>query len=35
MIPGGEIHAYICEICGEQLGTREIKSREKGIVVAR
>ena len=35
VLPSGEIHVYICAVCGEQLGTRETKDQEPGIIVTR
>lgn len=32
VLPNGEIHAYRCAACGDTLGTREVKSRQPGIV---
>ncbi len=31
VVPGGEIHSYRCNICGEHLGTREVKGRPGNI----
>ena len=32
VVPGGEIHSYRCKICGEHLGTREVKGRQPGAI---
>ena len=34
VLPGGEIHAYKCTVCGDTLGTREVKA-PRGIVAPR
>jgi hypothetical protein len=34
VLPQGELHAYRCEVCGETLGTREVKAATRGIVRA-
>lgn len=34
VVPGGEIHAYRCAVCGETLGTREVKA-QAGLAIAR
>ena len=33
VIPGGEIHAYRCTVCGDTLGTRETKQAPKPLVL--
>jgi hypothetical protein len=33
VLPSGEMHAYRCVVCGETLGTREVKAAPgRGIV---
>ena len=32
VLPHGELHAYRCTVCGETLGTREVKQEPPGIV---
>lgn len=32
VLPNGEIHAYRCTMCGETLGTREVKAPTPGII---
>ena len=34
VVPSGEIHAYRCVVCGDTLGTREVKA-PRGIVSVR
>jgi len=34
VVPGGEIHAYRCVVCGDTLGTREVKA-PSGLVAPR
>lgn len=34
VLPDGEMYAYRCVVCGETLGTREVKSVPPGIVRA-
>ncbi len=30
--PQGEIHDYRCVACGDSLGTREVASRQQGVI---
>lgn len=32
VIPGGEINSYRCVVCGDTLGTREVKQPPQSIV---
>ncbi|MFC1497961.1 hypothetical protein ACFLS1_05780 [Verrucomicrobiota bacterium] len=32
VLPHGEINSYRCTICGETLGSREVKAGFKGVV---
>lgn len=32
VLPSGELHAYRCVVCGETLGTREVRASGGGIV---
>lgn len=32
VLPAGEMHAYRCVFCGETLGTREIKTAQRGAI---
>ncbi|MGD9873100.1 MAG: hypothetical protein AB7T27_02405 [Kiritimatiellia bacterium] len=32
VVPGGEIHSYRCKVCGEHIGTREVKGRSPGAI---
>jgi hypothetical protein len=32
VLPHGELHAYRCVVCGETLGTREVKAPPRAIV---
>ena len=32
VVPTGEIYSYICVVCGESLGTREVTAANRGIV---
>ena len=32
VIPHGEINAYRCSVCGEMLGTREVRARPAGVL---
>lgn len=32
VLPTGEIHSYICTVCGESLGTHEVKGSPGGLV---
>jgi len=32
VIPHGEIHGYRCVVCGDTLGTREVKASPPGIL---
>jgi len=34
VLPQGELHAYRCVMCGETLGTREVRAPAQGIVRA-
>ena len=34
VLPRGELHAYCCTVCGETLGTREVKMPARQIVRA-
>lgn len=33
VLPNGELHSYRCAVCGETLGTREVKARPPGIII--
>lgn len=33
VVPSGEIYAYRCVVCGETLGSREVKAARKGIML--
>jgi len=33
VLPGGELHAYRCTMCGETLGTREVKAATPGKII--
>ena len=36
VLPGGELYAYVCVVCGETLGSREIKAPgADGLVIAK
>jgi len=32
VLPHGEMYGYRCVVCGETLGTREVKNRPRGIL---
>jgi len=32
VLPSGEINVYRCTVCGETLGTREVKAPVRGII---
>ncbi len=32
VVPHGEIHSYRCVVCGETLGTREVKAPPMGVI---
>lgn len=32
VLPAGEIYAYRCVVCGETLGTREVKPANRGLL---
>lgn len=33
VLPNGELHAYRCTVCGETLGTREVKAPAQNLVL--
>jgi hypothetical protein len=33
VLPGGEVNAYRCIVCGETLGTREVKAPPRRLYV--
>ena len=35
VLPNGELNAYRCMVCGETLGTREVKAPPQSLVYAR
>lgn len=35
VLPGGEIHGYRCVVCGETLGTREIKAPPRHLHIGK
>ena len=35
ILPSGEIHAYRCTVCGETLGTREVKAPPHPLHISR
>jgi hypothetical protein len=35
VLPGAELHDYRCVVCGDSLGSREVKQADKGLVVRR
>ena len=32
VLPQGEIHAYLCTVCGETLGTREVREPPQELI---
>jgi hypothetical protein len=32
VMPQGELHDYRCVVCGESLGSREVKAEPQGLV---
>jgi hypothetical protein len=34
ILPGAELHDYRCVVCGDSLGTREVRQAQPGIVKA-
>jgi hypothetical protein len=33
VLPGGDMHSFSCQVCGELLGTREVRGPGGGVVV--
>jgi hypothetical protein len=33
VLPGGELHDYRCVVCGESLGSREVKADHPGVTL--